>query len=72
MNNDKKKLVIRTSIAFIIWLVCLSGAYVFTGYREMAQFGVYSMWLTIGLGAYAGKRIGKYIANLRFKNEKTT
>lgn len=70
MNDEKKKLVIRTSIAFVIWTILLTGGFVFTGYKPMAQFNAYAMWLTIGLGAYAGKRVGKYIANLKFNNKK--
>lgn len=52
-----KKIKIRTSVAFVIWLVCLSGAYVLTGFKEAAQFTTYATWLTLGLGAYTGKRL---------------
>lgn len=64
-----KKITIRTSVAFIIWAVLLTGGFAFTGFKPTAQFAVYAMWLTIGLGAYAGKRVGKYIAGLKFNNK---
>ena len=65
----KKKITIRTSVAFIIWAVLLTGGFVFTGFKPAAQFTVYASWLTIGLGAYAGKRVGKYIAGLKFNKK---
>lgn len=52
-----KKITIRTSVAFIIWTVLLTGAFIFTGFKPMAQFGAYATWLTIGLGAYTSKRL---------------
>ena len=51
------KIKVRTSIAFIIWGVLLSGAFVFTGFKEIAQFSTYATWLTLGLTAYTGKRL---------------
>ena len=38
-----KKITIRTSVAFIIWAVLLSGAFVFTGFKSVAQFGAFAM-----------------------------
>lgn len=52
-----KRIKVRTSIAFIIWTVLLSAAFAFTGFKPMAQFGTYATWLTLGLGAYTGKRL---------------
>lgn len=53
----KRKITIRTSWAFIIWAILLTGGFVFTGFKPTAQFGIYATWLTIGLGAYTGKRL---------------
>lgn len=52
-----RKITIRTSVAFIIWAVLITGAFIFTGFKPVAQFGTYATWLTIGLGAYTGKRL---------------
>jgi len=54
---EKKKLTIRTSVAFIIWTLLITAAFAFTGFKPAAQFGIYATWLTIGLGAYTGKRL---------------
>jgi len=54
---DEMKIKIRTSIAFIIWAILLSGAFVFTAKCPDAKFDVYAMWLTIGLASYTGKRL---------------
>jgi len=51
------KITIRTSVAFIIWAFLITVAFVFTGFKPAAQFGTYATWLTIGLGAYTGKRL---------------
>ena len=51
------KIRIRTSIAFIIWAVLLSSAFVLTAKWPDAKFDVYAMWLTIGLASYTGKRL---------------
>ena len=53
----KKKITIRTSMAFILWAVLLTGAFIFTAKYPDAQFSTYATWLTIGLGAYTGKRL---------------
>lgn len=52
-----KKITIRTSVAFIIWAMLITGAFVFTGFKPLAQFAAYATWLTLGLGAYTGKRL---------------
>lgn len=52
-----KKKTIKTWQAFLIWAALLTGAYVFTGFKESAQFGNYATWLTLGLTAYTGKRL---------------
>jgi len=52
-----RKITIRTSVAFIIWAFLITGAFVFTGFKPAAQFTAYATWLTIGLGAYTGKRL---------------
>lgn len=52
-----KKITLHTSVAFIIWALLISGAFVFTGFKTAAQFGPFAMWLTVGLGAYTGKRL---------------
>ena len=56
----KVKVTIRTSIAFLIWAVLLSGAFVFTGFKEAAQFSTYATWITLGLTAYTGKRLFRH------------
>ena len=53
----KRKITIRTSVAFIIWAVLITGAFAFTGFKPDAQFGTYATWLTIGLASYTGKRL---------------
>ena len=53
----KLKFDIHTGLAFLIWALLISGAFVFTGFKEAAQFGPYATWLTIGLGSYTGKRL---------------
>ena len=58
------KIKIRTSIAFIIWALLLSGAFVFTGFKESAQFSTYATWITLGLTAYTGKRLFQRHAKL--------
>ena len=52
-----KKKTIKTWQAFLIWAFLLTLAYVYTGFKESAQFGNYATWLTLGLGAYTGKRL---------------
>ena len=52
-----KKMKIRTSVAFIIWAVLLTGAFIFTGFKPVAQFSTYATWITLGLTAYTGKRL---------------
>ena len=52
-----KKIKVTTSIAFLIWAVLLSGAFVYTGYKPDAQFSTFAFFLTLGLGAYTGKRL---------------
>ena len=51
------KIRVRTSVAFIIWAVLLTGAFIFTAKFPDAKFDIYAMWLTIGLASYAGKRL---------------
>ena len=51
------KIRVRTSVAFIIWAVLLSGAFILTAKFPDAKFDVYAMWLTLGLTAYTGKRL---------------
>ena len=51
------KIKVRTSIAFIIWAILLTGAFMFTAKCPDAKFDVYAMWLTIGLASYTGKRL---------------
>lgn len=53
----KKKITIRTSVAFILWAALLTGAFVFTADHPDAQFNTYASWLTIGLAAYTSKRL---------------
>ena len=52
-----KKITIRTSVAFIIWAVLLTGGFVFTGFKPDASYAVFAGWLTGGLTAYTGKRL---------------
>jgi len=54
---NKKKLTVRTSVAFVIWAVLITAAFAFTGFKSDAQFGTYAVWLTVGLSAYTGKRL---------------
>ena len=51
------KIRIRTSVAFVIWAVLLTGAFIFTAKYPDAKFDIYAMWLTIGLASYTGKRL---------------
>ena len=53
----KKGFVITTSWAIIGYAVLVTAAFAFTGFKPAAQFGIYATWLTIGLGAYTGKRL---------------
>ena len=53
----KLKFDLHTGVAFLIWTILITGAFVFTGFKEAAQFGNYATWLTIGLGTYTGKRL---------------
>ena len=66
----KMKITIRTSIAFIIWAVLLSGAYILTAKYPSAKFDVYAMWLTLGLTAYTGKRLWQKKFNNNEKENK--
>lgn len=52
-----KKMKVSTSWAFIIWAALLVGGYVFAGFKPDAPFWAYAMFLTLGLGAYTGKRL---------------
>ena len=52
-----KKITVRTSMAFIIWAVLLSGAFLYTGLKPLAQFSTYAFFLTFGLGGYISKRL---------------
>lgn len=61
-----KKKTIKTWLAFIIWAVLMSGAYIFTGFKASAQFDAYALWLTIGLASYTGKRL--FQKKKEFKN----
>ncbi len=63
------KIKVRTSIAFLIWAVLLSGAFVFTAKHPDAKFDVYAMWLTIGLASYTGKRLFQRHQKLNGHNE---
>ena len=63
-----KKSKIRTGVAFVIWAVLLSGAFILTAKFPDAKFDVYAMWLTIGLSAYSGKRL--FRNHKSFNNEK--
>ena len=53
----KLKFDLHTGVAFLIWTLLITGAFVFTGFKEAAQFAAYATWLTIGLGTYTGKRL---------------
>ena len=52
-----KKIDLHTSVAFLIWAMLITGAFIFTGFKSAAQFTAYATWLTIGLSAYTGKRL---------------
>jgi len=52
-----KKIIVRTTWAFLIWAILLTGAFVFSGFKELAQFNEFATWLTIGTAAYTGKRL---------------
>ena len=55
--KSTRKIEISTSVAFLIWAFLLSGAFVYTGIKPDAQFSTYAFFLTLGLGAYTGKRL---------------
>ena len=57
MMAKEIKITLHTSVAFLIWTLLITGAFVFTGFKEAAQFGTYATWLTVGLGTYTGKRL---------------
>ena len=57
------KVKVSTSVAFIIWAVLLSGAFVYTGLKPLAQFSTYAFFLTLGLGVYTGKRFFQKLPN---------
>jgi len=63
----KKKITIRTSVAFILWAFLLTGAFIFTAKYPNAQFGTFATWLTIGLGMYTSKRL--FQKSPKFKDE---
>jgi MFS-type transporter involved in bile tolerance (Atg22 family) len=52
-----KKITVRTSVAFIIWAVLLTTGYYYTGFKPSAQFWIYALFLTLGLGGYTSKRL---------------
>jgi MFS-type transporter involved in bile tolerance (Atg22 family) len=52
-----KKSKIRTGVAFVIWAVLLTTGYYYTGFKPDAQFWIYALFLTLGLGGYTGKRL---------------
>ncbi len=54
---EKSKFELHTGLAFLIWALLISGAFVFTGFKDAAQFGTYATWLTVGLSGYTGKRL---------------
>ena len=54
---EKGKFELHTGLAFLIWALLISGAFVFTGFKDAAQFGTYATWLTVGLSGYTGKRL---------------
>jgi amino acid transporter len=62
-----KKMSVTSSIAFVVWAVLITGAFVFTGYKPSAQFVPYITWLTVGLGAYTGRRLFKHHKNFNQK-----
>ena len=64
-----KKIKVTTSVAYIVWAVLLSGAFVYTGFKSSAQFLTYAMFLTIGLGGYIGKRLIQKRPNFSIKEE---
>ena len=65
----EKGIKITTSIAFVIWACLLSGAFVFTGFKVEAQFSTYAFFLTLGLGAYTGKRLFQKLPKFNEKME---
>ncbi len=67
--GEVKKTKIKTSVAFVIWAVLLTGAFVFTAKSPDAKFDVYAMWLTIGLASYTGKRLFQRHTKLNGKKE---
>jgi len=60
VNNKQPKWSIRSSVAFILWLLGLVGGFAFTGFKPVAQYFTFALFLTLGLGVYIGKRIIKH------------
>lgn len=52
-----KKITVRASWAFLIWTGLLTLGFYYTGFKPDAQFWIYALFLTLGLGGYTGKRL---------------
>lgn len=66
-----KKIKVTTSIAFIIWAVLLTAAFAYTGFKPDAQFSTYAFFLTLGLGAYTGKRLFQKHSKFKIEQEES-
>lgn len=54
---EKKKIVVSTSIAVIVWAVLVTAGFYYTGFKPMAQYATYVGALTAGLTVITGKRL---------------
>lgn len=53
----KKKIIVTTSIAVIVWAVLVTAGFYFTGFKPAAQYITYVGALTTGLTVITGKRL---------------
>ena len=59
-KNNQPKWAVRSSVAFILWFLGITGGFIFTGFKPAAHYVTYALFLTVGLGVYIGKRIIKH------------
>jgi len=59
---------LTSQIAFLLWAGLLSGGYVLAALHKDAPFSAYAEWLSIGLGFYLGKRVGKFMVSSKYNN----
>lgn len=58
---------IKSSMAFVIYVISMLGAYVFTGFFKEAPYLTFATQLTIGFGVFITKRL--FQKHSRFNGE---